>query len=222
MKNQSLTLPLLTATLFAVPALAADTAPAGAPASAPVMAPGGPGGRGHFREEMFRKFDQDGDGKLNDAEKAEAHKAREERSAQWGGHGQRGPGGPGRFRGHDGAGEPPRWMRRELHRWFEEKWGGQAGPGPHMMPHGPGGKIRGEIIKRFDKDGDGKLNEVERAEAKKAGEEMRARFQEHRKEVLARFDKDGDGKLGEAERKDQHAAWQKFIQQQPATQPASK
>jgi Ca2+-binding EF-hand superfamily protein len=267
MKNKFVALPLLTATLFTAAAFAEDQAPAGGPPPPP---PGkGPGSRGMFREEMIKRFDQDGngelsdterqaareemrkqwkargekmreeftkrfdkdgDGKLNDAEKAEAQKARGEMRGQWGGRGfGGGPGGPGGFgfRGHEG-GEPPLWMRRELHRWFEQKWGGHHGPRGHRG-HGPGmggpggfrGKMRGELVKRFDQDGDGKLSEAERAEAKKAGGEMRAKFQEHRKEVLSRFDKDGDGKLGESERKDLREAWQKFLSQQPALKPAA-
>ena len=51
-----------------------------------------------------------------------------------------------------------------------------------------------EAFSLFDKDGDGELNEEERAEARKT---MEAR----RKEALKKFDKDGDGKLNEEERK---------------------
>ena len=54
-------------------------------------------------------------------------------------------------------------------------------------------------MKKFDKDGDGKLSEDERAELRKA---MDAR----RKEFMAKFDKDGDGKLNEEERKAAMAA----------------
>ena len=43
------------------------------------------------------------------------------------------------------------------------------------------------IIEKFDKDGDGKLSDEERAEI--------------RKEMMAKFDKDGDGKLSPEERK---------------------
>lgn len=55
-----------------------------------------------------------------------------------------------------------------------------------------------EVIEKFDKDGDGQLNEEER---KAAMEERRARMEERRKKMLAEFDKDGDGKLNEEERK---------------------
>jgi Ca2+-binding EF-hand superfamily protein len=49
-------------------------------------------------------------------------------------------------------------------------------------------------MKKFDKDGDGELNQEEKAEARKV---MQAR----RKEMIEAFDKDGDGKLNDEERK---------------------
>jgi Ca2+-binding EF-hand superfamily protein len=80
-----------------------------------------------------------------------------------------------------------------------------------------------EVVKEFDKDGDGKLNEEERKaardarekqmlekydadkdgklsdeERKTAREAMRA---EHEKKMLEKYDKDGDGKLSDEERK---------------------
>ena len=77
---------------------------------------------------MIKRFDKDNDGKLNDEERAAAHKAFEARRG--GGQGSRRPrgGGPG---------------------------AGQGGPDRE--------KMRAEMIKRFDKDGDGKLNDEERA-----------------------------------------------------------
>jgi hypothetical protein len=69
----------------------------------------------------------------------------------------------------------------------------EDGPPPERRgPHGPPPK---EILEKFDKDGDGKLNEEEREAMHKA---MKAR---HEEEMLKRFDKDGDGKLSEEERK---------------------
>lgn len=56
------------------------------------------------------------------------------------------------------------------------------------------GKIREEMIKKYDKDGDGKLNETERAEMKAA---MKAEFE---KRMLEKFDADKDGKLNDAEK----------------------
>jgi len=61
---------------------------------------------------------------------------------------------------------------------------------------GKGKKHRGhavikQLIEKFDKDGDGKLDEEER---KAAGAARKAEF-------LKKFDKDGDGKIGPEERK---------------------
>ncbi len=170
---------------------------------------------------MTKRFDRDGDGQLSDTERQAARdamkKLRDEHRAR-----SRERGGPGDFRGPPEGGEPPLWMRQELRRWFDEKWGGHPGRGPHPAMGGPGRKLHDEIVKRFDHDGDGKLNEVERAEARKAGDELRARFKQHREEILARFDKNGDGQLDETERQDLRAAWEKFIQQQPVLKPAGK
>jgi len=90
------------------------------------------------------------------------------------------------------------------------------GPPMHKLPP--------EVIKEFDKDGDGKLNEEERAAAKAAHEkkmlekfdtdkdgklsddERAAAKAAHEKEMIAKFDKDGDGKLSEEEKKAAHEA----------------
>jgi hypothetical protein len=58
-------------------------------------------------------------------------------------------------------------------------------------PHGPPPK---EILEKFDKDGDGKLNDEEAAAARTAMQAKRA-------EMEAKFDKDGDGKLSDEEKK---------------------
>jgi Ca2+-binding EF-hand superfamily protein len=90
-------------------------------------------------------------------------------------------------------------------------------------PERKGIPIPPEVVKEFDKDGDGKLNEEERKaardarekqmlekydadkdgklsdeERKAAREAMRA---EHEKKMLEKYDKDGDGKLSDEERK---------------------
>jgi Ca2+-binding EF-hand superfamily protein len=62
-----------------------------------------------------------------------------------------------------------------------------------------------EILKRFDKNGDGKLDEDEKAAAKEAnrdetnGRQAKAR-ERLGKRALEKFDKNNDGKLDEAER----------------------
>jgi len=58
--------------------------------------------------------------------------------------------------------------------------------------------IPAEGIKKFDKDGDGKLNEEERQAAKAARKEM---MKARKAEMLEKFDKDGDGELNEEEKK---------------------
>lgn len=71
---------------------------------------------------------------------------------------------------------------------------------------------REEVLKRFDKDGDGELNKWERKEMEKAMERRRehqgdrgpeGRRGEHptREEMKKRFDKDGDSKLNKEERR---------------------
>tara|TARA_B100000959_G_C14809909_1_gene553321 strand:- start:327 stop:854 length:528 start_codon:yes stop_codon:yes gene_type:complete len=67
-----------------------------------------------------------------------------------------------------------------------------------------GAPNREALLKKFDKDGDGRLSEEERAEVraefanrrKQAGPERRISQQ-----ILEKFDKDGDGKLSPDERK---------------------
>jgi Ca2+-binding EF-hand superfamily protein len=58
--------------------------------------------------------------------------------------------------------------------------------------------VPAHILEKFDKDGDGKLSDDERAEI--------------RKEMMAKFDMDGDGKLGPEERKAAMAARSKLMQ----------
>ena len=60
---------------------------------------------------------------------------------------------------------------------------------------GGNGKRRAKILKRFDKNGDGKLDKSEKAAAKA----MRAK-------KIKKFDTDGDGKLSKTERQAAKAA----------------
>jgi len=63
-----------------------------------------------------------------------------------------------------------------------------------------------KLLEKFDKDGDGKLNEEERAAAKAAFQE---KHPEAKEKFIAHFDKDGDGKLNEEERAAAKAAHEK-------------
>lgn len=64
-------------------------------------------------------------------------------------------------------------------------------------------RFKERILKEFDKDGDGFLNEEELAAAKKAFAERKNRFEtmrlEYAKKVMGEFDKDNDGKLSTEE-----------------------
>lgn len=63
-----------------------------------------------------------------------------------------------------------------------------------------GAPNRAEMLKRFDKDGDGKLSETEREAARKTREKQMEQIKERSKQMLEEFDADGDGKLDEDER----------------------
>jgi len=173
-----------------------------------------------MREEMLKRFDANHDGKLDESERATARAEWQKRMAEHGGpgawgpggregfHGRGGPDGPGgphEFGGPGGEWGPPhggpgRWHRMmrmvRMHRRMMRRWH------EHMLA-------------RFDANHDGKLDDAERATARKTGEEMRARFQEGRQQVLERFDANHDGKLDENERKGLHDAWQEFLKQRP-------
>jgi Ca2+-binding EF-hand superfamily protein len=63
------------------------------------------------------------------------------------------------------------------------------------------GEMRKKLIEKFDKDGDGQLNEAEREAAKAAMEARRDKEDgQFRDKLLKRFDADGDGKISDAER----------------------
>ena len=58
-------------------------------------------------------------------------------------------------------------------------------------------KTPAKMVEKFDKDGDGKLNDEERAEAKAS--EGKMKVGKKRAEMIAKFDKDGDGELNKEE-----------------------
>jgi Ca2+-binding EF-hand superfamily protein len=137
----------------------------------------GLGAAGINLDELKKRFDTDGDGKLNQQEQAAAMAAFQRARANGGAAGGAAPSG-------NATGTP-------------------AGGGFGDLPaaEGKGGRGRETMIKRFDKDGDGKLNDEEKAEAQKAlkgkkGEARPAKLTE----AMKKFDADGDGKLSEEER----------------------
>ena len=65
---------------------------------------------------------------------------------------------------------------------------------------------KAEMLKKFDKDGDGKLSDAEKAtlraeiQSLQGGKDRRQWTPERRAEMLKKFDKDADGKLSDDER----------------------
>jgi len=93
------------------------------------------------REEIIKKFDKDGDGKLNDEEKAELRKKMAERSG-------------------GGRKLPPFLMKK-----FDKDGDGKLSDEEKAEARKAMEARRKEMIGKFDKDGDGKLNEEERKAA---------------------------------------------------------
>lgn len=81
---------------------------------------------------------------------------------------------------------------------------GLAAAGPHGPgPGGPGG-FGGpppEVLKEFDKNNDGQLDDAER---KAAHEAMKARHEAQHQQMLAKYDANRDGKLDDTERAKLH------------------
>ena len=71
-----------------------------------------------------------------------------------------------------------------------------AGATTYALAEG-GGPAKKELLDKFDKNGDGKLDDAERADMKAAFAAKRA---EHHKEMLTTWDTNKDGKLDDAER----------------------
>lgn len=97
----------------------------------------------------------------------------------------------------------------------------------------PGGFDRAAMLKKFDKDESGDLNEEERAALKQHIGELRAKRGEgqarpqgrpafDREKILAEFDKDEDGKLNEEERTAAKAAMRERFQQRRAEKDGKK
>ena len=78
------------------------------------------------------------------------------------------------------------------------------------------GERHAKLLERFDANKDGKLDESERAAAKQAGQEHRAKrqgeFKEKHPEAFAKVDTNGDGAIDQGER---GAARQKMLAKHP-------
>lgn len=83
--------------------------------------------------------------------------------------------------------------------------GGDKGPRPERGAQRP---LPPELLKKYDKDGDGKLSDDER---KAMQEDMKAKREAHEKALLEKYDADKDGKLSDEERKTAREEEQKRI-----------
>jgi Ca2+-binding EF-hand superfamily protein len=117
-------------------------------------------------EEFLKKFDKDGDGKLSDAERLAAQAAWQKMRGS-------GVGGPGKGSGPVAGGGPARGGFG----------GGNLGglPEGFNSPAGEGEKSKKKVnplIKLYDKDGDGKLNDEEKAALKADRSKKKAKKEE--------------------------------------------
>jgi len=121
---------------------------------------GGEGGRGGgIREAMIKKYDKNGDGKLDENERPSREEMQEFFRAQLGG-GQTRPGG-GQTRPGGSQTRPG---------------GGQTRPGQGGRDAAPQQNMRDAMLKKFDKNGDGKLDEDERPSREEMQEFFRSQL----------------------------------------------
>src|SRR4051812_3611252 len=139
MKTSSVSLLLLTAALVPVPALAQNEMKPTEPAKTSL--------KDNYKE-YIQKYDKNGDGRLDDEEKAAAHAAMRK----------------------EGVAGGDMERRKEILRRFDKDGDGrlnaaeraEAEKAREMVERNGGeGKFRALLLKRFDKDGDGMLNATE-------------------------------------------------------------
>lgn len=155
-----------------------------------------------MRKKLLEKFDADGDGKLNEKERAKAHAAMKKH------RGERKPG-EGRTGGRDGD------FRKKMIAKFDADGDGKLNEDERAKAKDEIKKhmeaTRAERMKRFDTDGDGKLSDEEKTKARAEFQKRRGdrkpgdsrkpgRSQDFRKKLLEKFDADGDGKLSDDEK----------------------
>ncbi len=164
------------------------------------------GDRVERKQKMLEMFDKDGNGKLNDEERAAAKKARQDRVGKKGkgkGDARKGRQGGGRRGGKDQAGRRERMSRKQALAKFDTDKDGKLSKDERAKMMAAMKKHRQEMLKkRFDKDGDGKLNADEKAAMDKFVGKMEAK----RKKMVKKFDADGDGKLNKEERQKMEAS----------------
>ena len=156
MKCPGLSPVLLAATLFIAPA-----AP-GADAPPPAMS--------SRAADLLKRFDKNGDGKLDETELADAREAMLQEQMQKQASRAALPGGEA--------------MRAKMLEMFDKNRDGRLDDEERAAMRrydeetglGENGEVRDELLKRFDKNADGKLDETERAELVKFLQERRARL----------------------------------------------
>jgi Ca2+-binding EF-hand superfamily protein len=190
MKRPGLTLHLAAATLFLAGLRAEDTKPV-APAPAPARPMGAMKGRRDA--DLVKRFDKNGDGRLDDDERAEAKEAmfkeqmdrQTARAAALGGTEQE------RAKMLELFDKNKDGRLDDDERAAAEKFGRERAAN---LP-AAGGAVRAEMIRRLDKNGDGKLDDAERG----AGIQFIAANLAQFPGVKQRFDRNADGKLDDAE-----------------------
>jgi Ca2+-binding EF-hand superfamily protein len=178
MKRPGLTSSLIAATLFLAIGLRAEDAKTDKSATAPAA---GMKRGGRRDAEMLKRFDKNGDGKIDDNERAEAKDLvmREQMDRQ-----------AARAAAVAPAPKPAEVGKPNAEK---EKMAAANSPAPGANP---GAAMRAELIRNLDKNGDGKIDEVERAD----GIYYLSANIEKYPAMKQRFDRNNDGKLDDRER----------------------
>jgi hypothetical protein len=150
LKRPGLTPHLLAATLFLASGLLAEEAKPNASAPIPKTATDSPMMKPTLAEEILKRFDKNGDGKLDEDEQAEAHEVmlKEQMGRE-----------AAKTAGPDGGQQ----YRAKMLEMFDKNHDGRlddderAEARKYAAEHGFADGAA-ELVKRFDKDGDGKLN----------------------------------------------------------------
>ena len=124
------------------------------------------------KDEILKKFDTDGDGKLNEEERK---KVRDEMASRR-------------------SGLPP-LLAQKFDKDRDGKLSDQERAEFRKEMVNKGRKLSPHLMQRFDKNGDGVLSEEERSDARKA-------WEDRKKSMLEKFDTDGDGTLNVKERRE--------------------
>lgn len=201
MKSLGLPCALLVATLFLTP---------GAPAQPPAGGMMRPGAAG----DLLKRLDKNGDGKIDDEERIAAREAtfEEEMNRQ---------AGRGNTRPPDGGPQP---LRARMMEMFDQDRDGRLEGLERLSARryaeerglGENGEIRQEVFRRFDRNGDNRLDDAERT-ALEAFQLRRVEgLMELRTLALQTFDRNGDARLEGAEQADFEAELRRRLEQDPA------